>query len=76
MEFNIIKETCIEYCENMYALGSNFLKSNSKLELVNILNKIDDIEDKVRKCNDVNRLFDYKKMLELIMNRLEGIINA
>ena len=76
MNFDTIKEVCVEYCEDMYALVSNYLKSNDNLELVEHLKQIENLEDKIRICDDINKLFDYKKILEQIMNRIEVIINA
>ena len=76
MDFDTVKEVCVEYCENMYALVSNYLKSNNNLELVELLEQIENLEDNIRKCIDINKLFDYKKLLEQMMSRIEVIINA
>ena len=58
MDFNTIKEVCVEYCENIYALGCNYLNNHNNLELVNIMLELGILEDKVRSCNDINKLFD------------------
>ena len=75
MKLDIIKETSIEYCENMYALGSNYLKLDNNFELKHLLNELTMLENKIRICNNINDLNNYKVLLVQIVNRIEGIIN-
>lgn len=76
MNFDIIKESCVEYCRNTYALGVNYFSKCYNRELKKLLDDILVIEDDIRKCYDVNDLFNYKYKLEGIVNRIEVIINA
>lgn len=76
MNFDIIKESCIEYCRNTYALGISSLKKCNNSELRNLLLDIISLEDEIRSCDDINIIFKYKYRLENIMNRIEVIINA
>ena len=76
MDFNVVKEVCIEQCENMYAVGSNYLINNDNKELNDILDDLVKLEDNIRICDDINKLFNYKKMIDNIINEMEGIINA
>lgn len=75
MKLDIIKETSIEYCENMYALGSNHLKLDNNFELKHLLSELTMLEDKIRISTNINELNNYKVLLEQIINRIEGIIN-
>lgn len=76
MNFDMVKGISVEYCENVYALGINYLKNNDNVELKELLDKLSLIEDNIRRCNDVNELFNYKRVLEQLANRIEVIINA
>ena len=76
MNFDMVKGISVEYCENVYALGINYLKNNNNVELKELLDKLSMLEDNIRKCNDVNELFNYKRVLEQLANRIEVIINA
>lgn len=75
MKLDIIKETSIEYCENMYAFGSTHLKLDNNFELKHLLNELTMLEDKIRICTNINKLNNYKVLLGQIVNRIEGIIN-
>lgn len=75
MNIEIIKETTIEYIENIYALSSNYLKENNNVELKNLLKEIELIEDKIKVCDNIETLNNYKGVLNHLINRIEGIIN-
>lgn len=75
MNIDIIKETTVEYIENIYALSSNYLKYNNNAELKNLLKELELLEDKIKICNDIKLLNNYKNILNPIINRIEGIIN-
>jgi len=72
---DIIKETTIEYIENIYALSISYLKDNNNMELKNLLKELELIEDKIRLCDDEQILNNYKNILNQLINRIEGIIN-
>lgn len=74
MNIDVIKESTIEYIENIYALSINYLKDNNNIELKNLLKELELIEDKIRMCN-VDELDNYKSILNHLINRIEGIIN-
>ena len=76
MNFDMVKGISVEYCEGVYALGINQLKDNDNVELKELLDRLSLLEDDIRKCNDVNILFNHKRVLEQIANRIEVIINA
>lgn len=73
MDIDVIKESIIEYCENIFALGIG--KSDNNLELKNLLNELIYYEDKVRICSEINEVNNYKKIIMYTINRIEGIIN-
>lgn len=73
---DVIKEINIEYCENLYALGVNYLKNNNNKDLEVILDKVAKLEECIRKSEDINELFNYKYYLEQLSNGIEVIINA
>jgi len=75
MNLDIKKEVSIEYIENTYALGINYLKKNNSLELKHLLNELELIEDKIRICNDIEFLKRYKVILEQLINKIEVIVN-
>ena len=75
MNIDIIKEVTIEYIENEYALATNYLKTNSDMRLKNMLEELELLEDKIRVCDDINALDNYKTMLDHLISRMEGIIN-
>lgn len=75
MKLDIVKEASIEYCENMYALGSNHLRIENNLELKHLLKELTMLEDKIRICDDIEQLNNYKVLLTQIVNKIEGIIN-
>lgn len=72
---DIIKESTIEYIENIYALSISYLKDNNNMELKNLLKELELIEDKIRLCDDEQILNNYKNILNQLINRIEGIIN-
>lgn len=75
MSLDIKKEVSIEYIENTYALGTNYLKKNNNLELKHLLNELELIEDKIRMCNDIELLKNYKVLLEPLIGKIEVIVN-
>lgn len=75
MNIDILKETTIEYIENIYALSISYLKNKNNIELKNLLKELELIEDKIRLCEDSNILDNYKHISDNIINRIEGIIN-
>ena len=75
MNIDIIKEVTIEYIESEYALATNYLKNTNDIRLKNMLEELELIEDKIRFCNDINVLDNYKTMLDHLISRMEGIIN-
>ena len=75
MSLDIKKEVSIEYIENTYALGTNYLKKNNNLELKHLLNELELIEDKIRMCNDIELLKRYKVILEPLIGKIEVIVN-
>ena len=70
MNIEIIKETTIEYIENIYALSSNYLKENNNVELKNLLKEIELIEDKIKVCDNIETLNNYKGVLNHLINRI------
>lgn len=76
MDFNVVKEISVECCENMYALAVNYLKENNNIELNELLDKLVELGDNIRICDDINELFNYKKLLDQLVNRIEVIVNA
>lgn len=76
MDFDIVKEVCVEICENTYALGINHLKNRDNNELKLLLDSLVVLNNNIRLCDDINKLFNYKKKLEQLINRIEVIINA
>ena len=75
MSLDIKKEVSIEYIENTYALGTNYLKKNNNLELKHLLNELELIEDKIRMCSDIELLKNYKVLLEPLIGKIEVIVN-
>ena len=75
MSLDIKKEVSIEYIENTYALGTNYLKKNNNLELKHLLNELELIEDKIRMCNDIELLKRYKVILIPLIVKIEVIVN-
>ncbi len=47
MELDIVKESMIEYCENIYALGIGYLRNKKSDELEFFLEDIEYLEDNV-----------------------------
>lgn len=76
MKMDVIKEVCVEYCKNTYALGITYHNKHNNKELGELLENIVMLESNIRKCNNINDIFKYKHKLENIMNRIEVIINA
>jgi len=76
MDFNVVKEISVECCESMYAIGVNYLKENNNIELNELLDKLVELGDNIRICDDINELFNYKKLLDQLVNRIEVIVNA
>lgn len=75
MNLDIKKEVSIEYIENTYALGANYLKKNNSLELKHLLNELELIEDKIHRCSDIEFLKRYKVILNQLINKIEVIVN-
>lgn len=75
MNIDILKETTIEYIENIYALSIGYLKNKNNIELKNLLKELEFIEDKIRLCGDFDILDNYKVILEQLIKRIEDIIN-
>ena len=75
MNLDIKKEVSIEYIENTYALGINYLKKNNSLELKHLLNELELVEDKIRMCDDIEILKRYKVILNQLINKIEVIVN-
>lgn len=73
MNINVMKESIIEYCENIFALSIN--KSENNLELKKLLSELTFYEDKVRICSEINKVNNYKKIIMYTINRIEEIIN-
>ena len=59
----------------MYALGMSRLCNNNNYELKVMLDKLISVENNIRICKDINKLFNYKKIINQICNKIEGIIN-
>ncbi|MBR6690235.1 MAG: hypothetical protein IKL65_02775 [Bacilli bacterium] len=75
MNIDITKESTIEYIESIYALSISYLKNNTNIELKNLLKELELIEDKIRICDDIEVLNNYKNILNSLIYRIEGIIN-
>lgn len=75
MDINILKESNIEYCENMYALSMNYLKIRDNIELRKSLDAMDKLEANIRICNDISELNKYINSLNILFDRIEVIIN-
>lgn len=76
MNFDIKKESSIEYCENIYALSTTYLKNDNNIELKHLLKEIIMLEDKIRECSNEGDIDNYISLLKIVCNRIEGIINA
>lgn len=75
MDLNIVKEATIEYIENMYALGINYLKNVNNNQLNNLLEELELLEEKIKICNDISILDNYQTLLNHLINKIEVIIN-
>lgn len=75
MDIDIIKSTTIEYCESIYALCCNYLKNNTNIELISLMDELTFYEDKIRECDDINKINNYRIILNNSLNRIEAIIN-
>lgn len=75
MDIDIIKSTTIEYCESIYALCCNYLKNNSSIELINLMDELTFYEEKIRKSYDISIINNYKIILDNNLTRIEAIIN-
>ena len=75
MNIDILKETTIEYIENIYALSISYLKNKNNIELKNLLKELEFMEDNIRQCKDLDILDNYKSILDNLINRIEDIIN-
>lgn len=65
----------MERCENMYALGISYLKYKNSLELKNLLKELTMLEDNIRICSDIEKLNNYKLLINRLEIKIEGIIN-
>ena len=75
MELDILKESIIEYCENIFALGTCYIRKNDDIEIVDLLNKIELIEDEIRVCEEKGTLDKLKSVVENIGKILEDKFN-
>ena len=75
MDIDITKEVTLEFIENIYALSVNYLKNKNNIELKNLLKELELIEDKIRECESIDLLDNYKNILDDLINKIEGIIN-
>lgn len=75
MDLNILKESNIECCENMYALSMNYLKNNNNLELRKLIIDMDRLESAIRICDDIILLDKYINDLNFLFDKIEVIIN-
>lgn len=75
MDIMVVKEATVEYIENIYALAINYLKNNKNIKLKNMLMELELIEDKIRLCEDIDSLENYKSLLESLIKGIEVIIN-
>lgn len=75
MDLNILKESNIEYCENMYALSMNYLKNKENIELRKLLDEMNKLESIIRVCKDIEQLNKYINNLYILFDRIEVIIN-
>lgn len=75
MDIDIIKSTTIEYCESIYALCCTYLKNNTDIKLINLMNELTFYEEKIRKSEDINLINNYKIILDNNLARIEAIIN-
>lgn len=75
MDLNILKESNIEYCENMYALSMTYLRERDNSLLRELLSNMDKIENAIRVCDSIDELKRYIDTLEVIFDKIEVIIN-
>ena len=75
MDIGVLKEAIMEYCENIHALAINYLHKNNNPVLENYIHELTMLEDDIRICDNVDILDAYKKLLEVLVNKIEGIIN-
>lgn len=75
MELNVLKETNVEFCENMYALSMNYLRDRDNLELRRLIDDMDRIEISIKDCNDIYQMDKYINDLNVLFDRIEVIIN-
>lgn len=69
------KGSIIEYIENIYGLASNYLMSNNNLELRKLLNNLELLEDKIKLCNDIDKLKNYNILVNDLISKIEGFVN-
>lgn len=75
MDIYTNKSNIIEYIENIYGLATNYLENKNNIELKNLLKELELIENKIRLCNDIDLLDNYKIFMDQLVNRIEDIIN-
>ena len=75
MEFMLLKEGNVELCENMYALSMNYLRNKSNIQLRALVTCLNEIEMCIRECDDMNNLKRYIDKLDVLCDKIEGIIN-
>lgn len=75
MDINLLKESNVELCENLYALSTTYLKNNQSIELNYLLDYLSKLENNIRKCNDIKSLKEYINELHFLSERIEVIIN-
>ena len=75
MDLDILKESIIEYCENIFALGIGYIRKNADKEVNRLLKKIELLEDEIRYCDNIESLNSLKKIIENIGNELEAKFN-
>ena len=71
----ISKESIVEYIEDMYALGINYLSNHNNRELKGLLNNLELLEDDIRVCDDMEILKEYVGLFREYVDKIEGIIN-
>lgn len=75
MDLNILKESNIEYCENMYALTMNYLRNRDNEELRGLIKAMDKLESLIKECDEIVQLNKYIDDLSVLFHRIEVIVN-
>ncbi len=75
MDIYTNKSNIIEYIENIYGLYTSYLKNKNNIKLKNMLKELELIENKIRLCDDIKLLDNYKVILNQLIGKIEDIIN-